>query len=42
MVYPFSEEEYMRGATLLKNNKAAGRDDVLVEQIKYLGPVVHI
>ena len=34
MVYPFSEEEYRRGIATLKNNKAAGIDDVLVE----LGP----
>ena len=32
MVYPFSEEEYRRGIATLKNNKAAGIDDVLVEQ----------
>ena len=41
MVSPFSEEEYRKGMALLKNNKAAGRDDVLVEQLKNLGPVAH-
>ena len=38
MVYPFTEEEYKKGIATLKNNKAAGRDDVLVEQLKHLGP----
>ena len=33
MVYPFSEEEYRRGIATLKNNKAAGIDHVLVEQL---------
>ena len=37
MAHPFSEEEYKKGITALKNNKAAGRDDVLVEQLKHLG-----
>ena len=34
MVFPFCEEEYIRGIAIatLKNNKAAGIDDVLVEQ----------
>ena len=32
MVYPCSEEEHIRGMVTLKNNKAAGIDDVLVEQ----------
>ena len=40
-VYPFSEGEYNKGVAALKNNKAAGRDDILVEQLKHLGPKVH-
>ena len=36
MVYPFSEEGYRKGVALLKNNKTAGRDYVLVEQLKNL------
>ena len=41
MVYPFSEEEYRRGIATLNNNKAAGIDDVLVEQLKNLAPKTH-
>ena len=41
MVSPFSEDEYRKGLATLKNNKAAGRDDVLVEQLKNLGPNAH-
>ena len=41
MVYPFSEEEYRRGIATLKNNKAAGIDYVLVEQLKNLGSKTH-
>ena len=41
MVYPFSEEEYRKGVAILKNNKAAGRDDVMVEQLNNLGPKAH-
>ena len=41
MVYPFHEEEYRKGVTILKNNKAPGRDDVLVEQLNNLGPKPH-
>ena len=41
MIYPFSEGEYNKGVAALKNNKAAGRDDILVEQLKHLGPKAH-
>ena len=41
MVYPFSEEENRKGVAILKNNKASGRDDVLVEQLNNLGPKAH-
>ena len=41
MVSPFSEDEYRKGVATLKNNKAAGRDDILVEQLKNLGPNAH-
>ena len=41
LVYPFTEEEYRKGIATLKNNKAAGIDDVLVEQLKHLGPIAH-
>ena len=41
MVNPLSDEEYRRGITTLKNNKAAGIDCVLVEQLKKLGPNTH-
>ena len=37
MAQPFNEEEYKKGISALKNNNAADRDDVLVEQLKYLG-----
>ena len=40
-VYPFSEGEYNKGVAALKNNKAAGRDDILVEQLKHFGPKAH-
>ena len=36
LVYPFTEEEYKKGIATLKTNKAAGIDDVLVEQLKHL------
>ena len=39
-VYPFTDEEYRKGIATLKNNKATGIDDVLVEQLKHPGPVV--
>ena len=38
VVYPFTEEEYRKGIATLKNNKASVIDDVLVEQLKHLGP----
>ena len=41
MVSQFSEDESRKGVATLKNNKAAGRDDVLVEQLKNLGPNAH-
>ena len=41
MVSLFSEDEYRKEVATLKNNKAAGRDDVLVEQPKNLGPNAH-
>ena len=31
------KNEYKKGIVALKNNKATGRDDVLVEQLKHLG-----
>ena len=37
MAHPFSEKGYKKGIATLKNNNAAGRDDVLVEQLKHLG-----
>ena len=39
--YPFSEGEYNKGVAALKNNKAAGRDDIRVEQLKHFGPKAH-
>ena len=39
-VYPFSKGEYNKGVAALNNNKAAGRDDILVEQLKHLVPKV--
>ena len=38
MTHPFSDEKYIKGIAALKNNKAAGREDILVEQLKHLGP----
>ena len=35
--HSFNEEEYRKGIAALKNNEAAGRDAVLVEQLKHLG-----
>ena len=41
IVFPFTEEEYKKGIVTLKNKKAAGIDDVLVEQLKNLWPRAH-
>ena len=41
LVFPFTEEEYKKGIAILKNKKAAGIDDVLVEQQKDLVPRAH-
>ena len=41
LVYPFTDEEYRIGIATLKNNKEAGIDDILVEQLKHLGPRAH-
>ena len=41
MVSPLSEDEYRKGVATLKNSKAAGRDDVLVEELTNLGPNAH-
>ena len=38
---PFQQREYNKGVAALKNNKAASRDDILVEQLKHLGPKAH-
>ena len=38
---PFSEEEYRKGITTLKNNKAVGTYDILMEQLQILGPSSH-
>ena len=41
LVSAFSEEEYRKGIAALKNNKAAGIDNIMVEQLKNLGPKAH-
>ena len=41
VVSAFSEEEYRKGIAALKYNKAAGIDDLLVEQLKNQGPRAH-
>ena len=41
LVSAFSEEECRKGIAVLKNNKAACIDDILVEQLKDLGPKAH-
>ena len=38
VVYPFNEEGYNKGIAVLKNGNAAGLYDVLVEQLKNIGP----
>ena len=40
-VFPFTEEEYKKGIATLKNTKADGIDDALVEQLKNLEPGPH-
>ena len=42
LVYPYTEEKYREGRATLKNNKAAGIDDVLVDQLNHLGPKAHM
>ena len=34
----FTMEELMNSIEIMKNNKAAGLDDMLCDQIKHLGP----
>ena len=41
LVFPFTEEEYKKGIATLKNKKAAVIEDVLVEQLKNIGPRAH-
>ena len=41
LVFLFTEDEYKNGIATLKNKKAAGIDDVFVEQLKNLGPRAH-
>ena len=41
LVSAFSEEEYRKGIAALKNNKAAGIDNILVEQLKNLELKAH-
>ena len=40
-VYPFSEGVYNKGVAALNNNKAAGRDEILVVQLKHLSLKAH-
>ena len=37
----FSEEEYRKGIATFKNSNAAGIEDILVEQLRNLGPKAH-
>ena len=39
--YTLSANEFWKGVAILKNNKAAGRDDVLMEHLKNLCPKAH-
>ena len=39
--YTLQRRRVQKGVAILKNNKAAGRDDVLVEQLTNLGPKSH-
>ena len=41
LVYQFTEVEYRKEIATLKNNKAADIEDVLVEQLKHIGPRAH-
>ena len=41
LVSAFSEEEHRKGIATPKNNKAPGIDDLLMEQLKNLGPKAH-
>ena len=41
LMFPFTEEEYNKSIPTLKNKKAPGIDDVLVEQLKNRGPRAH-
>ena len=41
LVSAFSEEEYRKGIAAPKNNKAEGIYDILVEELKNLGPKAH-
>ena len=41
LVSAFSEDEYRKRIAALKNNKTADIDDILVEQLKNLGPKAH-
>ena len=41
LVSAYGEEEYRKAIAALKNKKATGLDDILLEQIKNLGPKAH-
>ena len=40
-VYPFSDVEYNKGVAATKNNKAADRYNIIVEQLTLIGPKAH-